>query len=399
MEKLLTRAELYELVWARAVTKVAAELEISDVALHKICRKHQIPVPERGHWAKLAAGKPVRTATLPPVTDVRLDEIVIRGSPAQRLSGPVRAARELAIALAAESASHRDAESRPVFSPEFNRQEGKLRRVKAQKDGFLHLEGSQCFRVMIAPGSVERALVALNRIITETLARGYRLKPTEAGLVIDIGGETVSFALFETTKKVPHVATPAETAQVERWEKERERKTKRGQWVSQYDKPQVPEHDVVPSGQLVIEIDRGAGLDGVRRRFADGKQQRIEVMTGTIITTAAVCAAAAIERREEAARQQRKWAEWERQRKDNERRQTLEKKRWEFLDAKMQRFERARQLQRFVSEYKQAYTDVSLPESCELLLEWTEGWIDLLLEEVSPANLAKTLNQACPNVS
>ena len=43
------------MAWERPVTKVATELEISDVALHKICRKHNIPVPPRGYWAKLTA--------------------------------------------------------------------------------------------------------------------------------------------------------------------------------------------------------------------------------------------------------------------------------------------------------------------------------------------------------
>ncbi len=54
----LSRQDLYELVWAAPVTKIAAEFGISDVALHKICEKHRVPVPGRGYWAKLAAGNP-----------------------------------------------------------------------------------------------------------------------------------------------------------------------------------------------------------------------------------------------------------------------------------------------------------------------------------------------------
>ena len=56
MYKLLTRSELYDMIWEEPVTKVATELEISDVAVAKICRKHNIPVPGRGYWAKVAAG-------------------------------------------------------------------------------------------------------------------------------------------------------------------------------------------------------------------------------------------------------------------------------------------------------------------------------------------------------
>ena len=44
----LSRQDLYELVWARPVTQIAKEFGLSDVALHKICKKHRIPVPARG---------------------------------------------------------------------------------------------------------------------------------------------------------------------------------------------------------------------------------------------------------------------------------------------------------------------------------------------------------------
>ncbi len=41
----LTRQTLYQSVWAQPMTKVAAGLGISDVALRKICVKHNVPVP------------------------------------------------------------------------------------------------------------------------------------------------------------------------------------------------------------------------------------------------------------------------------------------------------------------------------------------------------------------
>ena len=37
--------------------KLARKLDISDVGLAKACRRHNIPRPPRGYWAKLAAGK------------------------------------------------------------------------------------------------------------------------------------------------------------------------------------------------------------------------------------------------------------------------------------------------------------------------------------------------------
>jgi hypothetical protein len=58
----LDRDKLYEEVWAEPMTKVSKRYEISDVALAKACKKLDIPVLERGYWARVAHGqKPKRT--------------------------------------------------------------------------------------------------------------------------------------------------------------------------------------------------------------------------------------------------------------------------------------------------------------------------------------------------
>ena len=51
------------------MTKVAADYEISDVALEKICVKHRNPVPGRGYWARKAAGHKVKQAVFRSVSD------------------------------------------------------------------------------------------------------------------------------------------------------------------------------------------------------------------------------------------------------------------------------------------------------------------------------------------
>jgi len=61
----LSRQALYEMIWNEPISKVAPRFGISDVALSKICRKHGIPRPPRGYWAKLAAEKPVTRISLP----------------------------------------------------------------------------------------------------------------------------------------------------------------------------------------------------------------------------------------------------------------------------------------------------------------------------------------------
>jgi hypothetical protein len=61
----LSREELYELVWSKPMTKIAADYKISDRAMAKICKRKQVPVPERGYWAKKSSGKTVRQPPLP----------------------------------------------------------------------------------------------------------------------------------------------------------------------------------------------------------------------------------------------------------------------------------------------------------------------------------------------
>ncbi len=65
MSHVLSRQELYDLVWAEPMKTLSKRFGISDVALAKTCRKSHIPVPPRGYWAKLAAGKRVTKLLLP----------------------------------------------------------------------------------------------------------------------------------------------------------------------------------------------------------------------------------------------------------------------------------------------------------------------------------------------
>src|SRR4029077_1400253 len=65
----LTRAELYEKVWATPMRTLAQEFRMSDVGLAKDCRKHNIPVPPVGYWRRKETGYKVNRPLLRPVKD------------------------------------------------------------------------------------------------------------------------------------------------------------------------------------------------------------------------------------------------------------------------------------------------------------------------------------------
>ena len=59
------RSTLYEEIWAEPMTVVARRYRLSDVGLRKICIALEIPVPARGYWAWIAAGRNIPKTALP----------------------------------------------------------------------------------------------------------------------------------------------------------------------------------------------------------------------------------------------------------------------------------------------------------------------------------------------
>jgi len=73
----LDRAGLYERVWSEPVAKVAEKWGLSGPGLAEGCRRLKIPLPPRGYWAKLGAGRRVRRPPLPKLPSGEAEEIVI----------------------------------------------------------------------------------------------------------------------------------------------------------------------------------------------------------------------------------------------------------------------------------------------------------------------------------
>lgn len=78
MKHPLSREELYKQVWTKPVREIASENGVSDVAFAKMCRKHDIPLPPRGYWARVSAGLKARVEPLP-VRGFAMPEIIRAG--------------------------------------------------------------------------------------------------------------------------------------------------------------------------------------------------------------------------------------------------------------------------------------------------------------------------------
>lgn len=68
-ERLLSREELYELVWSEPMTTLAKRFGLSDNGLRKRCKSMDVPTPPRGYWERTKHGHRVKRPPLPRLKD------------------------------------------------------------------------------------------------------------------------------------------------------------------------------------------------------------------------------------------------------------------------------------------------------------------------------------------
>jgi hypothetical protein len=81
----VSREDLYGLVWAKPMLRVAEQFGVSSSYMARVCEQLHVPRPERGYWAKLEAGKAPGMPRLP----VAPPGVPISWSPGIALNGPI----------------------------------------------------------------------------------------------------------------------------------------------------------------------------------------------------------------------------------------------------------------------------------------------------------------------
>ncbi|MGX7873151.1 hypothetical protein ACVDG5_010455 [Mesorhizobium sp. ORM6] len=215
--RVFTRVEFYELVWSKPLTHLAKEFAISDVALHKICRKHDIPNPPLGWWAKKAAGKKVKQTPLPKAKAGSADTITIANADLSREAAALAGVREQARILASEGDDSQAAPPHPVIE----RTLAGLRKAKPSDIGIVTANGPGFIKCEVAAASIDRLAVALPRIVRATSLQGFELVAGEGSAKFRSEMETVGFSITESIRREKHVLTDAERAKEEAWERKR----------------------------------------------------------------------------------------------------------------------------------------------------------------------------------
>lgn len=327
----LNRQGLYNLVWEKPVVHAAKRFGISDVALRKICKKHDVPLPPLGYWAKLAHGKKVVQPPLPPCRDGILDRVYLVEKPT--VAEPIAVTEARVVARERETAEAKI--TIPAQRPEnlhftARAAERTLNKAKPDQGGFIASSGPGLVTVRIGPQTIERAVILLDTFLKAVIARGFQISDDEKGVTITVDGEV--FRMAERKRQSEHETWRARFPSI---------------YPSQSNWKTYRSWDHFPSGRLSFELN-AEWPDGWRPRLAGRWYGRAnkpveEYFSDAIVALVATAASIKHERamEEEAARRR---AEAEEQRRREAARRERADKRHKYLTQKAEEHQRYRKL-------------------------------------------------------
>jgi len=172
MKREFTRQELYDLVWSKPVTTIAAELNVNSSILRKICKDNEIPLPSFGYWPKIKWGKDAIKAQLRESTKKVNKPIVIEGNGTKSVStnelvNRVNSDKELKLKVPA-SLSNPDKliiDTKAFYENRRIRQDDKLYDKKISE--YDHLN------IWVSKSEMPRALRLCNVVVKNLKLLGY----------------------------------------------------------------------------------------------------------------------------------------------------------------------------------------------------------------------------------
>ena len=190
------RETLYKEVWEEPMSKLAVRYNVSDVALAKVCRKLNVPVPPRGYWARVQHGQRITRPKLPKLQD---------GVPRETTISPVLV-RSRAVPEVVVKQQEFEADPSHRISIDPSRELHPLvRRTRAILNG-RGLESAKDVPLAVHVGrsSRERALSLLSTVLYAFEERGFRVEVrsgTNRESFVIINDEPLQFSLNEETRK------------------------------------------------------------------------------------------------------------------------------------------------------------------------------------------------------
>jgi hypothetical protein len=383
----ITRKELYNRVWAEPMNKLAREYGLSDVGLAKICKKHNIPRPPRGYWARKAAGYKVKQLPLPPGGEVTLE---IRPNPRTQKASKYRE-------VVSKMAPSEKSEETPIVVPDrlssphpLIRRSSDILNARQPNDvGLVNPPDKGCLDIAVSKNSLRRALRIMDTVIKALENQGYSVYLSEGRTKTKIKEVAISFGLSEklTTKK----RTP----------EEHDLKGPYGFGHSRFLEERTPSGDL----SLTIHDAEDFYIYGCQQNWNDGTKSKLENRINSFIDGLITVAVAKIEADKERQEKERlrierqKQLEEERLKRAELRRRYLEEQdRVTTLISQAENWKRSQILREYVAEIERLAGDNEVAFNLEKpLVEWLKWARDQAarLDPLSPSP-PSILDQECP---
>jgi len=291
----MSRKELHEQVWNKPITKLAKRYGISDVGLAKICKKHNIPRPLRGYWAKKAAGHKVKQLALPPGDEVTIH---ITPNPYSRNASKYRS-------LVSSISPSDESGEVPIVVPDrlsnphplIKQSSDILNSRQPNEFGLVSPPGKGCLDITVSKSSVRRALRIMDTVIKTLEKQGYGVYLSEGRTKTKIQEVPISFGISE--KLAINKKKPEEHDLSGRYEFGHSR------FIEQR----------VPSGDLCLTIHDAGDfhLYGCQQNWNDGKKSKLENRMNSFVDGLLTAAAAKIDHDREREEEEQRRIERQRQ--------------------------------------------------------------------------------------
>ena len=272
------RNKLYEEVWAKPVVHVAVQYGVSDTAIKKVCKALNVPVPPRGYWAKLKAGKATKKIPLPVSegstkyigarTHINPPDAEVRKEPLAFLPEAGRqqvTAAARSIELTPENARlHKKITAYKAVVADWNKNDRKAE--DAQRKHSNYYNAPPFLAGVISKETLPRVYRLLDALYRRVESLGGSVNDD---LTLKIRGETVRLEINEGQDKIKHEITREEAKAILLYEDSR----KHGGWARE---PQIRKHDYIFNGRLRFSISKG-------KFYKDTEKVKLEDRLGEIL--------------------------------------------------------------------------------------------------------------------
>jgi len=366
---IVNRNELYEQVWSEPVSRLAPKYGISDVGLKKICKKLNLPTPPLGYWTKIQHNIRVEKTPLP-----RLK----RGEPQIHTIQKFELNSKDNFEFS-EEAKEIISEFGPIKVPErltsphplVRKTRDALLKAKSDKYGILHNWRIKHLNVRVSAGLLSRALRIMDCLIKFFEKQGFEVsignQNESTGTGVIIFEEKIKFYIQEKSHRTDHIPTEKEKEDLKRWH------------YASFDK-----YDYNPSGKLTLKIDAWSA-SGVRKRWSDGKIQRVEkFLTEFVVNMVKV---ADIKRTDRIEREERmrRWEEERKRQAELERLRQIEAEHLRELENQANRWLKSKQLREYIYAVVDAASERGFSINDDPLKSWL-NWANNHAKNMDPLN-------------